>query len=492
MQAIFASRHAVLDVLFRVIAVAGLVALGIFSHDRVLTYVAIFMALAVPVSYKLARITRDVRTAGAEPLSPDDQTIPTATADAIIGRVHERFSKRYNNRQKAQFTLQVFEALNARPPRLLASLGLAFVQGAALIAAILFASLFTMAQGTSLTRLLRSAQAIPTQRLDPAGMIEWPAALPGAPTPAAPHITVIATFADAGRARDALGTVQGRATPGLGAETIGQSLLVSVPAADDAARKQWLAELQPKAQDVFVATAAAPAMLQLSCLASSEAVAKAIEQEVGDYLSTSHLHVLAPWADPDPRTPAERERHTRARRTYARLVRIPGEVFGDPSLKALAQRMLEAHRTGDAAEADRLRKERDARLVTLRHERALLLRAAPDADPDVVDRYENLFAEPAPRKDPKRAIADLGPLMGQVLLVDGVPDPAAAAPSAEGFLTREGLLLHAPFLRFADSFHGPPRALRWLQAKGCSDFRYQLRPGSLLDADGDEGDEGEE
>jgi Zn-dependent protease len=479
-QALFSARHAVVDVIFRGLAVVGLVALSAWSQERVLSFVAIAMAVALPLSYKLARITREVEASGAEPLSPDDQTIPSATADAIIERVQERFPKRYNNKQKAQFTLQIFEALNARPPAIAAALGLGFLQAAGLAASVIFAVLLTVAQQGNLLPLGRPGQAIPTQRLDPAAMTSWP---PDAPLPAPGRLAVVATFEGAQKASDALADVGRRNEADVAARVIGQTVLVSIPAADDEARKRWLAALEPVAKDVFVATPVQPALMQLSCVAPSEQAATAIEHQLGDYLLASHLHLIAPWAEADDRSPDDRQRHARARRTYARLIRLPGELFSDPESVALLKKMVEARRVGDMAEAERLQKEQMARQARLRAESVRLLKAEPDTDSAVAERYASRM-DAGGMRDPDGDAAELGPLLGQLALVDGRPEPAAGRTGARGFLTRERLQISLPYLQFADTFVGPSFAVRWLQAQGCTDFRYQLTAGPLYGATG--------
>jgi hypothetical protein len=302
----------------------------------------------------------------------------------------------------------------------------------------------------------------------------------------APHNTVVATFRRPADARDAALDLERRVPSRSAVETFGQTVLLALATEDDAGRRQWLATFQGKAADVFVATPQAPARTQFSCLASSADAAASIEQEAGDYFLGPAMHLIPPWADPDARTPAERAAHTHARRTYARLLRSTGEVHADPRMQGLSRKMLETVRSGDAAESQRLRGEQERLVAELKRSRIARLRAEQDADIAVVDRYQALIGGSAQQPDSKRMSAEIGPSLGQLELIDGVPDPKRSASGAMGFLGRQGLLVNMPFLRFGSTFEGPAAMVRWLQSKGCTDFRYQFSVGSEIGLDAEE------
>ena len=44
-----------------------------------------------------------------------------------------------------------------------------------------------------------------------------------------------------------------------------------------------------------------------------------------------------------------------------------------------------------------------------------------------------------------------------------------------------------PFVRFDDMLEGPPALVRWLQSKGCVDFRYPFDVGDPDEAEGADG-----
>lgn len=483
-QAVLASRSVAFEVILRAVAVVALFGWGLFSGDKPLTYLGLFMLLGLPAAYKLARITRDLRRSGLEPVSADDQTIPAATAEVIIAKVTEAF-KKAPNKQLAHHTLHVFESLNAQPPGLMASLGLAFAQGASLVAAVVFTVLVAVGQHTNVGDLMRAAQSLPAHALDPASVGVWRS--PGSQDlTAAPHNVVVASFGTPVEARAASADLQRRA-PGRSAfATLGQTVLLALPAEDDAARQAWLATFQGKVADVFVSTPRAPASVQLSCLAPSAATAAAIEEEASGYFLGNRMHLIPPWIDPDTRRPEERAAHARARRTYARLTRWSLEVFSNPRMTDLSAKMLVAQRSGDTAELTRLRGERERLLAELRGDHVRKLRAEPGVDLAVVDRYEAWGGDGRRQDHHERLSAEIGPLLGQLPLVDGAPETKSAALAATGAVAREGLLLRMPLLRFSSTFEGPLAFLRWLRSQGCTDFRYQFAVGYEAPSEGDE------
>jgi hypothetical protein len=71
-------------------------------------------------------------------------------------------------------------------------------------------------------------------------------------------------------------------------------------------------------------------------------------------------------------------------------------------------------------------------------------------------------------------------------VTEGEPEAKSSALAGTGIVSREGLLVNMAFVRFVDTFEGPPAAVRWLHAAGCGDFRYQFAVGYEAEADDDE------
>ena len=146
MHTILFCRHYLLDVAFRTLAVVGLVLIGWASGDWVLAFVAIPLAISLPLAYRTARIADKLRSAGWTPQSSDDHTIPPVAAQSIIGEVRASFPSGLTNKNAAQITLNIFESLNARPPGWLASAALLFVHFGSFCAAAVACLIFMLAQ----------------------------------------------------------------------------------------------------------------------------------------------------------------------------------------------------------------------------------------------------------------------------------------------------------------------------------------------------------
>ncbi len=148
MNDVLFSRHYLLEGLFRVGAVLSLAGLSYWGGDPVLAFLAVLMAISLPLSFRLARAASDLRGAGLALTSPDDQTIPDDTAHAIILKLAPPLLRTpVSNTRLAEQVLQVFETLNARPPGLLVTLALLFVLVTSLLVSIVLA--FVLVAGRS-------------------------------------------------------------------------------------------------------------------------------------------------------------------------------------------------------------------------------------------------------------------------------------------------------------------------------------------------------
>jgi hypothetical protein len=134
----------ILDIAFRVVAVAGLLLVGFLSRDRILMLLGIFIAFEIPVAFRIARIATLLRNQGVPPASEDDQTIPAPTAQLIIAELKKAGPKAVTTKVLADQTMQVFETLNASPPGWVATAGLLLVYGVSLVLALVFAVLLAV------------------------------------------------------------------------------------------------------------------------------------------------------------------------------------------------------------------------------------------------------------------------------------------------------------------------------------------------------------
>jgi hypothetical protein len=104
------------------------------------------MLIGLRAAHRVARVAAEVRDSSIDTSSPDGQSIPIETADAIISRLDAASPLPVPDAIKAQQTLQVFESVNARPPGLLGTLALGGVHGASLVIAMIFFVVFSFVQ----------------------------------------------------------------------------------------------------------------------------------------------------------------------------------------------------------------------------------------------------------------------------------------------------------------------------------------------------------
>jgi Zn-dependent protease len=566
MHTLLFSRHYYLDTVFHVLAAGALAGIGAVSGDKILLYLGLFMLIGAPVAYKVARIAMELRRQGfgpdglaaaaepqgvggellatpiggpaetvartmampgvppvpfaaplPDPWAAEQETIPEPVADAIIEQTQTRFPRVKTSKQIAELTLRVYETLATRPPGIAASLGFAFVHGAAFVVALVLLVMLVIPQSDDLMELLAASAVNPTRSIEPDQIRTWyapsttrtdagqaqPATSPtSTPAPGA-HETIIATFSTAEAARTAFDDVQPRAPASASLVCFGQSVLLSLPAADETVRTEWLAEFESRAEDVFVdAGGNFGATLTFTCRASISAEVKETEKQLSEFLSIpAALYLIPPWADDelDQRSDEERTRHQAARAIYCKLQEV--WIYEAPELDALRDDMARAARRNNQAEYERL----STQLIDVQHEltiRELERIRDEDTDPsarDLADRYiavkmeeheaEAIPGDPAEatefEPDPNQLLRqiqarrrdELGPLMGQLLLP---PDGSRPTPRVLRYSPRWGYVRQAAAgkivvnVSFEDVSYGAPALLSWLRQRGYGDFKYEF------------------
>ena len=158
-------RNRWLDGAFRIAAIAGLVALGFLLGAKLLPYLAIPMALALPVTFKLGKVIDQLRQEQLPPPAPGEDRVPAATAQAIIKALRDAFPAKLNlsNKALAQHTLTIFERLNAKPPTPLATVSLLLLQAGAFAVAVVAGMLVMVGEDGGLRNF---AQRLPHHRFE--------------------------------------------------------------------------------------------------------------------------------------------------------------------------------------------------------------------------------------------------------------------------------------------------------------------------------------
>ena len=485
------SRHPLLDAGFRVLAAIALMVGGSYSKDKILMYLGIPMLLSIPAAYRVARITRTLRQRGVPPASPDDQTIPAETAVTIIDELKKNLPKSHSNKLVAQQTLQIFENINARPPGWLASLGLFFSYFASLGMAVVFTIVLVVGQRGDMRALLANTTALPKHTVLCGPFASWHGA-PAAGVAEATPLTIVASFPRRSDAEQSFEGLTNRIPASATLTAFGDSVLLTLPAGDNEERKRWFDVLQGETKEVFVASAKYGATLLLSCQAATEEQAKAIEQELNEYLeNNSTRSLIPPWHPGDRRTAAERTAHQLARKTRLKVQAVRWEGYSDPRMRALQKKIAEAQRQGDETEVEALTRQVTALVEEVGKQRMNKLKSGQEGpvDPVVIDLCSALpTVTTATNQDASRQILQqLAQRMGQLPLVDNhvaAADDRFCAQS--GTVYTQGRAVHLNWLSFRRLNDAAPALVDWLCGKGCTDLKYDIRPGTAGGLEEDE------
>lgn len=290
------SRHYLLDSSFRVIAVIALIFGGAKLDSRIFFFLGIFMAMGIPVSYRVARIAFDLRKRELPHASEDDQTIPLETAQAIITEVKNAFPKNVTTKMIAQHTLNIFETLNARPPGWLATIGLLFVYALNFVMALFVGGMLIFAQSRGLGSSSSNSAFRPTHRLEPGSVVNWRGARSGETVDKGQNI-VVATFQLPSDARTAFSSLTNAAPMETSMQLFGSTALVTIPADDEALQTHYLNLLRAQTKTVFVATTNSMVTFSLACVAPNKRVAQEIYEDANLYFQAlPGMNLNPPWS----------------------------------------------------------------------------------------------------------------------------------------------------------------------------------------------------
>ena len=124
LNAILFCRNVWFEISFRVLAVIALIGYSFQSGQAFWRYIGIAMAVSLPQSIRVARITHRLRAAGVAAESPDQKSVPPGIAVAIFKELDATSKRPEALKTRATFALNIFESLNAVPPSWLATAGL--------------------------------------------------------------------------------------------------------------------------------------------------------------------------------------------------------------------------------------------------------------------------------------------------------------------------------------------------------------------------------
>jgi Zn-dependent protease len=476
LQAVLFSRNRWLNLAFQILAILGLVLLGVTGLVKFLFYLAIPMALALPVIFKVGKVADELRSLPLPPPMPGDDRVPVATAQAIITRLKGEFPQKVANKTLAQHTLQVFETLNARPPSVLATVGFLGVQGGALLFSVVLCVLLIIGRTGSLAEFASSALRQP-QHSYTHGSVQKRQGTNAVLALANARDEWVATFPRSAAAAAAFARLS-PAVPDDGRMVcFGDSLLLALPTADDAAREKWFQQLQTATTNVFVAVSNQPIAMHLYFIAPTAVAATNLTQDLSEYLGAgTGQHLIAPWSieAQKPGFAAYRQ----ARRDWARIKAAMLEVGSDNDLVEITKQMRLASRHGARSEVKRLTADYEQLQTKLKAKAREQLRAGA-ASPglgELLDLNARLDAlDYTNRTERADVMHQVAKHLGEVIL-DGTAVPARMLEegAALGGASQHGLTVEIYWAQLTDATASLPELGNWLSNQQCVGIKYDL------------------
>jgi Zn-dependent protease len=534
-HAVLFARHPVLDVVFRVIAIVGLTALWWWAGSIFLLILPGFMLMGLSMAWQIANVARRLRNQGFAATSPDAHTIPPETAAGILTEIRTSLPQVKAPVLQAQYVLQVFETLNARPPGVLASLGLLLLQGVSFVGSVVLTVWFMLHMQFPFWMKEEHfppppPPPPPQYQFAPGQTQVWRG--PAAPVPKVQaQVTIIANYPSVAAAQEAFARLPAQLPPQATLRWFGQTLLLTLPMDQKEAQQRWTEQLQRDAPKVIVDSKGMGVAVRLYCHVADEESGKKMEEEIRPYLHAPNQALLVPpWSVAWEKLPAaQREQYQKARRTLSRLQNLANEANQQPAVKAISDQIIAAVGQKNPKNPQQMQELIHAFGETVKAEKKRLFDQLKAEDEKTIDKpllalweqWEKLQGnmdaaieepEPAPPKKPKpdqemtkeeKAQARMAAFlrkqdilkkrmavrMGALPLEGDKPRPGSDLDAGSvGAMVRIDLALRFEYLLLPHPQQGLPTLAEWLCKRGCQQLRYELV--GPAGGDEDEGDNG--
>jgi hypothetical protein len=458
----------------------GLIAMGMLGLGKLLPFIAIPMLLSLPIVFRLARVASELRGQPLPPPLPGEDRIPAPTAQAIISAVRDALPAqlKLNTKVLARHSLNVFETMNARPPGMLATICLLALHGGALLAAVLVGLVLVLDRfGGGLGGFVGAAARQPEHSFVCGDFQRSARTNRDADSTAKNRVIVTLPNRSAALAKFASLTNQMLADSSL--LRFGDSLILTLPAQDDAAREQWFDAFQSCATNAFVAPSNAPVGASFTVFAPTLAVATNLAVELRAYFTTSaNMRLIAPWE------PAARgsgfAAARQARESWLRIGKEMTRTWHEPALRDYQAKISSALKRGALGEVQQLSAAREAKVHEIENERRVRLRApGSGVDPGLVDLQARLEELSFTNRLERAALfRQLAGRLGEVAYVGEVPAPDADAYGVmSGLVEQHGLLINVDWVGFREVTTGLPALTQWLCEMHCNQIKYELQAG---------------
>lgn len=472
-------RNRWLEVVFRFLAIGGLLLLSVAGFSKIFLYLAFITGISLPLAFKLARITDNLRKTPLPEPQPGEDEIPVPTAQAIITEVKSVFPKNISNKQIAQHTLNIFETLNAKPPGALGTLGLLTVHAGSFFLVLVFGLIFTISRFGGPGDFALASMHQPQHIYKCGNAQQWQGA-DCAQNPGLSRNLLVATFKKHDLAASEFNVITSQLPTTSRLAFFGDSLLLSLPANDDAAREKWFDQLQTVTTNVFVVVSNQPVALNLQCIAPSAAAATNMMRDLEGYLGNGPgMHLVAPWS-PEYQLPSFAEKR-KAREFWQSIDLAVSKAGEDPALEGYFKKIAAAERRGAKLEARRLENDEQQLIEKLQSQARERLRAiaTDSAATELIDLNAALAKEDGTNLVARAMLSrQVAALLGEIKYDDEKPNrDAEGAGAASGAVSKHGLVIRISWMQFNDATVGLPALARWLCDQNCADVKYDLFAG---------------
>lgn len=484
LHAILFSRHRWLELGFRLLAIMGLFGIALLGSGYFMIPLIVIMILSVPIMFKLGKVTDELRYANLPEPLPGEDRIPTQTAQTIISQIKPVLPKSTSNKTLAQYTINVFETLNAKPPGVLATLGLMAAQGLGLALAFGFAMVLAFSSKFGAMRNpMKTFPTEPTHTIRCDGVNQWTgdrASTEGIAT----RQFIVATFHHRTNATTQFSGLMNTLPADARLLLFGESLLISLPGHDDSANKRWLDKMESVATQAFAVDTNLAVAMNLEFIPKDAASASNITHLLESLIEPHNgIPLITPW---DPQADSTNYASVvKARHDWTEIESAVAETWQDPEMKTLNRRLSAATRRDQKKEIKQLEDEQMKLISTIEDRIREQLRAetVDPIDGELLDLHGKLSK--LDYDDKQRAPINnlIAAKLGAKLETDGRiskrPDPFGA--TIDSILTR-GDKVKVDGLTFTNPERGLPALLDWLCRQQAGSIRYNLHIGYTMDS----------
>lgn len=433
-------------------------------------YVAILLAVGLPVAFKVGKVVDYFRK---QPMSPPlaEESVAPSTAQAIITELKKELPPATNSKMLALHTLNVYETINARPPGILGTLGVLTIYGSGLVFTLLFSALLFVGNQRD---LLGDGPRLPMHSVQRGSVKSWNG---DKATPASGAVNrVVTTFRRQAEANRAFAELTNSLPETAKVTLVGESLILTLPFDDDAARERWFEDMQNRSTNLFVAVSNRPVLLSLQCIAPSTTAATNLFVELEDYLGADMTALLVPpWSK--LASDGRFESYRQERHSWVRLNAELAGVWNSPELKPFEAQIENAQKRGAMAEVQQLNQAQDQKRKQL--EQAIYQQWRVKAEPQLIDLHAQLHSvEFTNRSDRNRVLGTIAARLGKLPPAEmRATGDDTCAGALYGTVTQKGRIVELRGLGLRDASIDLPQLVDWLYGQGCLGIKYNISEG---------------